>query len=99
MIYMFSSTKMEEYMEFESSGIFRVKLVAKNIALGSPVTHFMHLRVKYAQAIPREEYHWFCVSSFQLQLSVKSKIQGNIRGNGYTPFPINLNFCAFSFSQ
>ena len=33
-----SNMKMEEYMEFELSGIFRVKLVAKNVVLGSPVT-------------------------------------------------------------
>ena len=33
-------------MEFEPSGIFYVKLVAKNIVLGSPGTHFMHMRVK-----------------------------------------------------
>ena len=42
---MFSSIKMEEYMESEPSGIFKVKLVAKNIVLGSPGTHFMHMRV------------------------------------------------------
>ena len=30
--------KMEEYMESELSGVFRVKLVAKNIVLGSPET-------------------------------------------------------------
>ena len=34
---------MEEYKEPEPSGIFRI---AKNIALGSPGTHFMHMRVK-----------------------------------------------------
>ena len=33
--HMFSSIKMEEYMEPELSGIFRVKMVAKNIVLGS----------------------------------------------------------------
>ena len=43
---MFSSIKMEEYMESELSGIFRVKLVTKNIARGSPGTQFMHMRVK-----------------------------------------------------
>ena len=37
---------MEEYMESELSGIFRVKLVTKNIVRGSPWTQFMHMRVK-----------------------------------------------------
>ena len=32
-------------MEFELSGIFRVKLVTKNIVRGSPGTQFMHMRV------------------------------------------------------
>ena len=43
---MFSSIKMEEYMESELSGIFRVKLVTKNIERGSPWTQFIHVRVK-----------------------------------------------------
>ena len=38
---------MEEYMESELSGIFRVKLVTKNIVRRSPGTQFMHMRVKY----------------------------------------------------
>ena len=37
---------MEEYMESELSGIFRVKLVTKNIVRGSPGTQFMYMRVK-----------------------------------------------------
>ena len=37
---------LEEYMESELSGIFRVKLVTKNIVRGSPGTQFMHMRVK-----------------------------------------------------
>ena len=32
-------------MESELSGIFRVKLVTKNIVRGSPGTRFMHMRV------------------------------------------------------
>ena len=32
---MFSSKKKEEYVEFELPGIFQVKVVAKNIVLGS----------------------------------------------------------------
>ena len=43
---MFSSIKMEEYMESETSCIFLVKLIVKNIVLGSPKTHFMRMRVK-----------------------------------------------------
>ena len=45
--HMFSSIKIEEYMESEPSAIFWVKLVAKNIVLGPPGTHFMHMRVNY----------------------------------------------------
>ena len=37
---------MEEYMEPELFGIFWVEMVAKNIVLGSPLTHFKHMRVK-----------------------------------------------------
>ena len=33
---MFSSMEMEEYLESKLSGIFRVKLVAKNMVLNSP---------------------------------------------------------------
>ena len=33
-------------MESELSGIFRVKLVTKNIARGSPGIQFMHMRLK-----------------------------------------------------
>ena len=43
---MFSGIKMEEFMESEHSGIFRVELVTKNVVLGSSGTHFMHMRVK-----------------------------------------------------
>ena len=47
--HMFSSIKIEEYMESEFSGIFWVKLVTKNIVLGFSGTHFMHMRVKDTQ--------------------------------------------------
>ena len=40
MISYVSSIKMEEHMELELPGIFWVKMVAKNIVLGSPGTHF-----------------------------------------------------------
>ena len=43
---MFFNFKMEEYMEFEASGIFRVKVVTKNIVSVSLGTHFMHKSVK-----------------------------------------------------
>ena len=42
---MFSSIKMEEYMEPKLSGIFGVRMVAKNKVFGSTGTHFMHMRV------------------------------------------------------
>ena len=42
---MFPGIKMEEFMESENSGIFRVKLITKNVVLGSSGTHFMHMRV------------------------------------------------------
>ena len=42
---MFSSMKMAEYMKSELSGIFQGKLVMKSMLLGSPGTHFMHMRV------------------------------------------------------
>ena len=57
---MFSSIKMEEYMESELSGIFWVKLVAKNIVLGSSGTHFMHMRVnKYSANQEVALISWF----------------------------------------
>ena len=37
---------MEEYIESELSGIFRVKLVTQNRERGSLGTQFMHMRVK-----------------------------------------------------
>ena len=37
---------MEEYIKSEPSGVFRVKLVVKNTALGYPGSHFMQMRVK-----------------------------------------------------
>ena len=43
---MFSIMKMTEYMKSELSGIFQGKLVTKSMLLGSPGTHFMHMRVK-----------------------------------------------------
>ena len=40
---------MEEYMESELSGIFRVKLATKIIVRGSPGTHFMDMSVNEAE--------------------------------------------------
>ena len=44
--HMFSSIKMKEYMKLELSGIFWVKMIAINVVLGTPGTHFMHMKVK-----------------------------------------------------
>lgn len=44
--HMFFSMKMEEYMESEFPGIFRVELIPKIIVLGSLGTHFRHMRFK-----------------------------------------------------
>ena len=41
---MFSNMKIEEYMESELSGIFRVKLVTKNTVLKSPGAHLRELK-------------------------------------------------------
>ena len=46
---MFSSIKMEEYMESELPGIFRVNVVTKNIVLGSLEPHVINRRVKKTQ--------------------------------------------------
>ena len=42
---MFSGMKMEEFMESEHSGIFRVELVTKSVVLGSSGTHSINMRV------------------------------------------------------
>ena len=43
-------------MESELSGIYRVKLVTKNIVRGSPRIQFMHMRVKSAYYSIRDDY-------------------------------------------
>ena len=43
---MFPGIKTEKFIESEHSGIFRVKLVTKNVVLGSSGIHFMHMMVK-----------------------------------------------------
>ena len=43
---MFSGMKMEEFMEYEHSSIFREDLVTENVVPRSSGTHFMHMRVK-----------------------------------------------------
>ena len=43
-------------MESELSGIFRVKLVTKNIVRGSPGTQFMHMRVNHSLDL---DFHYF----------------------------------------
>ena len=42
---MFFGMKMEEFMEFEHSGIFRVELVTKSVVLGSSGTYSVHMGV------------------------------------------------------
>ena len=42
-------------MESELSGIFRVKLVTKNIVRGSPETQFMHMRVNEHEVSCKED--------------------------------------------
>ena len=37
--------KMEKYIESELYGIFQVKLFVKNMVLGYPGTHFIHVKV------------------------------------------------------
>ena len=44
-------------MESELSGIFRVKLVTKNIVRGSPGTQFMDMRVNRAKFYLTELLH------------------------------------------
>ena len=48
---MFPSIKMEKYIEPELYSTFWVKLVTKNIVLGSPGTNFMHMWVKLSSFI------------------------------------------------
>ena len=55
---MLASIKMEEYMELELSGIFWVKMVAKNMVLGSPKTHFMRFRVKASGNVFQKILFW-----------------------------------------
>ena len=40
---MFSGITMEEFVESEHSGIFRVELVTKSVVLASSGTRFMHM--------------------------------------------------------
>ena len=49
-------------MESEFSGIFRVKLVTKNIERGSPGTQFMHMRVKSFRKFPEKRLSRVTVS-------------------------------------
>ena len=44
--HVFSSMKIEEYMESEVSGIFWVKIFAKNVVLWFLGIHFSYMRVK-----------------------------------------------------
>ena len=42
-------------MESELSGIFRVKLVTKNIVRGSPGTQFIHMRINKVADLPSKK--------------------------------------------
>ena len=55
---------MEEYIESELSGIFRVKLVTKNIERGSLGTQFMHMRVNFESSFVVE----LCQTSLRITL-------------------------------
>ena len=46
-------------MESELSGIFRVKLVTKNIVRGSPGAQFMHTRVKIVNPLYLHGHHLY----------------------------------------
>ena len=46
-------------MESGLSGIFRVKLVTKNIVRGSPGTQFMHMRVNNGRQVVTVSSHIF----------------------------------------
>ena len=52
-------------MESELSGIFRVKLVTKNIARGSPGTQFMHMRVKERSNMGVTPNFWVTISLYK----------------------------------
>ena len=47
---MFSGMKMGEYKKSELSDISGIRLVTKNIVLGSPGTRFMHVRVNWYES-------------------------------------------------
>ena len=89
---MFPSIKMEEFVEPELSDIFWPKKVAKNIVLGSPGTHFMHMRVKHVLRVTE----MFCIMLILNILS--SKYFTESFGAFFTPkFSSNTgtNFCTF----
>ena len=54
---MLPSIIMGEYMKPELSGLFLAKMVTKNKVLGSPGTHFMHMRVKNVLRVTK----MFCI--------------------------------------
>ena len=64
-------------MESELSGIFRVKLVTKNIVRGSPGTQFMHMRVKYSSYTNHLQFSLRCHHNKILlkDLQLKSRIK------------------------
>ena len=82
---MFSSMKMNEYMESELSGIFKVRLVVKNMVLRSPGTHFMHFRVDKIMCIAAtdaEDRESLSKLNEKLEtLAISTKKQASITGS------------------
>ena len=56
-------------MESELSGIFRVKLVNKNIVRGSPGTQFLYMRVNYFC----KSLHLRCLTGLSIHSALNSK--------------------------
>ena len=54
---------MEEYMESELCGIFRVKLITKNIVRVSPGIQFMHMRVNESSAWTIDQIDGLCIDT------------------------------------
>ena len=79
---------MEEYIKPELSSIFWVKIVAKNIVLGSPGTHFMDMRVNdpYARVCDPDNVININVKVFNLMLGVNA-----------TKFLVQRKSCKFKY--
>ena len=82
-LYMFCSIKLEEYVESELSGIFWVKVVTKNIVLGSLGTHFMHMRVKGYQEKPYQEKKLEFLRQWERKLKFSSLKENQSKKENY----------------